>query len=69
MNVQGSKNKALLIANKIPAPFILYPSHSKSNNGMYLIIEKWINLYEYQLKRSAPNKKLPAKTDWKFIFF
>ncbi|EEI60237.1 hypothetical protein D356_01605 [Enterococcus faecium SD2A-2] len=54
MNVQGSKNKALLIANKIPAPFILYPSHSKSNNGMYLIIEKWINLYEYQMKSSTP---------------
>ncbi len=69
MNVQGSKNKALLIANKIPAPFILYPSHSKSNNGMYLIIEKWINLYEYQMKSSTPNKKLPANFDWKLIFF
>lgn len=54
MNVQGSKNKALLIANKIPAPFILYPSHSKSDKGMYLIIEKWINLYEYQMKSSTP---------------
>ncbi|WP_206736279.1 hypothetical protein, partial [Enterococcus faecium] len=64
--------KTLYRKRAVTWPFIFYTiiwTLSKSHNGMYLIIEKWINLYEYQLKRSAPNKKLPAKTDWKFIFF
>ncbi len=36
MNVQGSKNKALLITNKIPAPFIFFSPTFKESQWYVL---------------------------------
>ncbi len=36
---------------------------------MYLIIEKWINLYEYQMKRSIPKQKTSSQNWLEAYFF